>query len=141
MAPKWSILVSQCEMDRQKPAILLNFGTFSLGGSWGHPMRPKLNLNDKGQISKPNEYTNNFTSYLTCIFLSVRNKLKRNILPSNTVFLKKVSNEKEMFYEDWRPMKYESNLRKITQGQCFYAFRLRGRQIFVCVFFSFDWMQ
>ena len=33
-----------------------------IGGCGGHPMRPKLNLKDKGQISKPNEYTDNFKS-------------------------------------------------------------------------------
>ena len=75
LAPKWPILVSQCEMDHQKPTILLNFGTLSLGGCWGHPMRQKLNLKDKCQISKPNEYTDNFKSYLIYIFLSVRAKL------------------------------------------------------------------
>ena len=40
-------------------------------------MRPKLNLKNKGQISTPNEYTDNFKSDLTCIFLSVRAKLKK----------------------------------------------------------------
>ena len=54
MAPKCPILVSQCEMDHQKPNILSIFGTLSLGG---HHMRPKLNLKDKGQMSQPNEYT------------------------------------------------------------------------------------
>ena len=89
MAPKWSILVSQCEMDQQKPTILLNFGTLSLGGCWGHPMRPKLNLNDKGQISRPDEYTDNFKSNLTCIFLSVRAKLKKNPLCARTLIYQK----------------------------------------------------
>ena len=37
----------------QKPTILLIFG---------HPMTTKLNLKDKGQMSKPNEYTDNFKS-------------------------------------------------------------------------------
>ena len=64
-------------MDHQKPTILLIFGTLSLGGCGGHPMRPKLNLNDKSQMSTPNEYTNNFRSNLTCLFLSVRAKLKK----------------------------------------------------------------
>ena len=68
MAPKWSILVSQCEMDHQKPTILLNFGTLSLGGCWGHPMRPKSNL--------------------TCIFLSVRAKLKKTLFPRTLCKLK-----------------------------------------------------
>jgi hypothetical protein len=40
--------------DHQKSTILLIFGTFSVGGCGGHPMRPKLNLKDKGQISKTN---------------------------------------------------------------------------------------
>ena len=40
-------------------------------------MRQKLNLKDKCQISKPNEYTDNVKSNLTCIFLSVRAKLKK----------------------------------------------------------------
>ena len=44
-------------------------------------MRPKLNLMEKSQISKPNEYTDNFKSYLTCIFLSVRTKLKKPLCP------------------------------------------------------------
>jgi hypothetical protein len=30
MAPKRPILVSQCEMDHQKPTFLLNFGTLFL---------------------------------------------------------------------------------------------------------------
>ena len=49
-------------MDHQKPTILLIFGTLSLEGCEGHPMRPKLNLKDKVQMSKPNEYTDNFKS-------------------------------------------------------------------------------
>ena len=81
MAPKWSILVSQCEMDHQKPTILLNFGTLSLGGCWGHPLRPKLNLKNKGQISISNEYTDNIKLNLTCIFLSFRAKLKKPLCP------------------------------------------------------------
>ena len=81
MAPKWPILVSQCGMDHQKPTVLLIFGTFSLGGCGGHPMRPKLNLKDKDQMSTPNEYTDNFKSNLTCIFPSVRAKLKKPLCP------------------------------------------------------------
>ena len=77
MASKRPILVSQCEMDHQKPTILLIFSTLSLGGCGGHPMRPKLNLKDKGQMSKPNEYTDNFKSNLICIFLSVWAKSKK----------------------------------------------------------------
>ena len=37
-------------------------------------MWPKLNLKDKGQMSKPNEYTDNFKSNLTSMFLSVKAK-------------------------------------------------------------------
>ena len=33
------------------------------------------------KISKPNEYTNNFKSNLTCIFLSVRAKFKNTLCP------------------------------------------------------------
>ena len=44
-------------------------------------MRQKLNLKDKCQISKPNEYTDNVKSNLTCIFLSVRAKLKKALCP------------------------------------------------------------
>ena len=40
-------------------------------------MRPKLNLKDKSQMSTPNEYPDNFKSNSTCIFLSVRTKLKK----------------------------------------------------------------
>ena len=50
-------------------------------------MRSKLNLKDKGQLLKPNEYTDNFKSNLTCIFLSVRAKLKKHTLPSDTVYI------------------------------------------------------
>ena len=64
-------------MDDQKPTVLLILGTLSLGGCGSHPMILKLNLKDKGQMSKPNEYTDNFKSNLTCIFLSVRAKLKK----------------------------------------------------------------
>ena len=64
-------------MDHQKPTILLIFGTLSLGGCGGHPMRPKLNLKDKSQMSTPNEYTDNLKSNLICIFLSVRTKSKK----------------------------------------------------------------
>ena len=46
-------------MDDNKPTVLLIFGTFFLGGCGGHPMRPKLNLKDKGQMSTLNEYTDN----------------------------------------------------------------------------------
>ena len=73
-------------MDHQKSTILLILGPFSLEGCGGQLMRPKLNLKCKGQMSKPNEYTDNFKSKLTCIFLSVRIKLKKNTLPSDTVY-------------------------------------------------------
>ena len=53
-------------------------------------MRQKLNLKDKCQISKPNEYTDNVKSNLTCIFLSVRAKLKKK----NFAFGHCVGNEK-----------------------------------------------
>ena len=68
-------------MDHQKPTVLLVFGTFSIGGCGGHPMRPKLNLKDEDQMSTPNEYTDNFKSNLTCIFPSVRAKLKKTLCP------------------------------------------------------------
>ena len=61
-----------------KTTILLIFGTLSFGGCGGRPMRPELNLKDNSQMSEPNEYTDNFKSNLTCIFLSVRAKLKNN---------------------------------------------------------------
>ena len=44
-------------------------------------MRPELNLNNKSQMSKPNEYTDNFKSNLICIFPSVRAKLKNPLCP------------------------------------------------------------
>ena len=78
MAPKRPILASQCEMDHQKPSILLIFSTLSLGGCGGHPTRPKLNLKDKSQMSTPDEYTDNFKSNLICIFPSVWAKLKKH---------------------------------------------------------------
>ena len=81
MAPKIPILVSQCEMDHQKPTILLIFSTFSLGGCGGHPMSPELDLKDKSQMSRPNEYTDNFQSNSICIFTSVRAKSKKPLCP------------------------------------------------------------
>ena len=75
MAPKIPILVSQCEMDHQKPTISLIFSTLSLGGCGDHPMRPELNLKDKSQMSTSNKYTGNFKSNLICLFHSVRAKL------------------------------------------------------------------
>ena len=68
-------------MDHQKPSILLIFSTLSLGGCGGHPMRPKLNLKNKSQISTPNEYTYNFKPNLICIFPSVRAKFKKPLCP------------------------------------------------------------
>ena len=44
-------------------------------------MRLKLNFKNKGQMSTPNEYTDNFKSNLTCIFLSVGTKLKKTLCP------------------------------------------------------------
>ena len=64
-----------------KIRFFIHFGTTSLGGCGGHPMRPKLNLKNKSQMSKPNEYTDNFKSNLTCIFLSVRAKFKKTLCP------------------------------------------------------------
>ena len=81
MAPKIPFLLSQCEMDHQKSTILLVFSTLSLGGHGGHPMRPKLNLKDKSQMSTPNEYTDKFKSNLIYIFPSVRAKLKKPLCP------------------------------------------------------------
>ena len=88
MAPKIANLVPQCEMNHQKPSILLIFSTLSLEGCGAHPMRPKWNLKGKSQMFTPNEYTHNFKSNLICIFLSVRAKLKKNknTLPSDTMY-------------------------------------------------------
>ena len=41
----------------------------------------EIKIKFKGQMSKPNEYTDNFRSNLTCIFLSVRAKLKKQLCP------------------------------------------------------------
>ena len=75
-------------MDNQKSTILLILGPFSLEGCGGHPMRPKLNLKGRGQMSKPNKYTDNFKSKLTYIFLSVRIKLKNKTLCPRTPCMK-----------------------------------------------------
>ena len=91
MAPKRPILVSQCEMDHQKSTILLIFSILFLGGCGDHPMRPKLNLKDKSQMSTPNEYTDNFKSNLTCIFLSISAKVKKIFCPQ-TMCTKKPQN-------------------------------------------------
>jgi hypothetical protein len=40
----------------------------------------ETNIKFEGQISKPNEYTDIFKSNLTCIFLSVRAKLKKHFV-------------------------------------------------------------
>ena len=56
----------------EKYTVLLIFSTLSVGGCWGHSVRPKLNSKDKGQISKPNEYTYTFKSNLSCMFLFAR---------------------------------------------------------------------
>ena len=47
-------------MDNKKSTFLLIFGTLSVGGCRGHPMRPKLNLKDRGQMSITNEHTDTF---------------------------------------------------------------------------------
>ena len=44
-------------------------------------MRPELNLNDKSQMSTPNEYPDNFKSNSICIFPSVWAKLKKPLCP------------------------------------------------------------
>ena len=44
-------------------------------------MRPKLNLKDKSQMSKPNEYTDIFKSNSISIFPSVRAKFKKPLCP------------------------------------------------------------
>ena len=75
MAPKRPILVSQCRIDHQNYSVPLFFGTLSVGGCGGHPIRPKLNLNNKGQMSKPDEYTYALKLNLNCIFLSVKLKV------------------------------------------------------------------
>ena len=68
--------------------FLWNFVTLSLGGCWGHlKLRLRLNLKNKGQISKHSEYTDNFKSNLTCIFLSVRAKLKNPLCPRRLCML------------------------------------------------------
>ena len=64
-----------------KTHYFIDFGTLSLGGCGGHPMRPKLNLKDKSQMSTPNEYTDNLKSNLICIFLSVKTKSKKTLCP------------------------------------------------------------
>jgi hypothetical protein len=66
------MLPSQCRIDHQNYSVPLIFGTPSVGGCGGHPIRPKLNLNNKGQMSKPDEYTYAFKLNLNRIFLSVK---------------------------------------------------------------------
>ena len=78
---KYGILFIQWGIDHQKHSILLILGTFSLGGCRGHPMTPKLNLKKKDQMSRPDEYTDIFKSNLTCMFLSLRAKLKNKFCP------------------------------------------------------------
>ena len=68
-------MVSQCGIDHQKPTILLIFGTLSLGGFGGHPMKPKSNLKDIDQMSK--QITSNQISFC-------QGQIKKNILPSDT---------------------------------------------------------
>ena len=80
--PCYGILVSRCGIYHQKPSILLSFCTFSLGGC-------------RVQMSRPNECTDNFTLNLTCIFLSLRAKLKntfcpRTLCPKKTFWLWKL---------------------------------------------------
>jgi hypothetical protein len=69
-----------------KTHYFIDFGTLSLGGCGGHPMRPKLNLKDKSQMSTPNEYTDNFKSNSTCTFSFCQDQIKKNTLPSDTVY-------------------------------------------------------
>ena len=47
-------------------------------------MRPKLNLKDKGQISRPNEYTDNFKSNFHISLC--QDQIKKTTLPSDTVY-------------------------------------------------------
>ena len=65
----------------------IDFWHASFGGCGGYPIQPKLDLKDKGQTSKPNKYTDTFKSNLTCMFLSVSAKLKKPVLPWDTVYL------------------------------------------------------
>ena len=113
MAPKIPILFSQCEMDHHKHTILLIFSTLSLGGCGGHPMRPELNLKDKSQMSKPNEYTDNFKSNLICIFPSVRAKLKKTLCPRT---LCRICNPKieEIFCKGAGSWKQECSFKNIS---------------------------
>ena len=60
-------------------------------------MRPKLNLKDKGQISKPNKYTDNFKYNLTCIFLC-QGQIKENTLPSDTVYNASIGKGGSLFF-------------------------------------------
>ena len=59
-------------------------------------MRQKLDLKDTGQISKPNECTDNFKSYLTCIFLSVITKLKKPLCPRTLCTLHTAARKEEV---------------------------------------------
>ena len=56
------------------------------GRLWRPYYENKIDLKDKGQMSKHNEYTDTFKLNLACIFFSVRAKLKKTILPSDTVY-------------------------------------------------------
>ena len=60
-------------------------------------MRPKLSLKDKGQMSTPNEYTDNCKSNLTCIFLSVMAKLKKTLCPRTLCTLVDLINQFHIF--------------------------------------------
>ena len=61
-----------------KTHYFIDFSTLSLGGCGGHPMRPKLNLKVKSQMSS---HTYNIKSNLTCSFISVTTKLKKTFCP------------------------------------------------------------
>ena len=120
MAPKIPILVSQCEMDHQKPTILLIFSILSLGDCGGHHMRPELDLKDKSQMSRPNEYTDNFQSISICIFTSVRAKSKKTLCPRTQCNYVNMYNQlmlihgiKEIFLEMFK----KQSLNPVTETQ------------------------
>jgi hypothetical protein len=66
-------------MDHQKYTFLLIFGTLSVGGCGGHPVRQKLSLKEKGQMS-----INNKLRYLT---INIQIPFMWRILSLNTLLM------------------------------------------------------
>ena len=82
--------------------IILNFSTFSVGGCWGKPKLLFFKLVLIIKMSASQDFKTAFKYNLTCIFLSLRAKLKKPLCPRTPCSMTPIVSNKVQLFTGWR---------------------------------------